>query len=90
MGKADAMAPRRVAGRHHDWDPLVTIGCVLALAIGFVALWRLGVPLPAVVLGLSLVCLAACLLFMILEARSQRKVHMRFNRVQTAETKRSG
>lgn len=59
--------------RRRDHDPLVTLGCVLAIGTAFVLLWRLGAPLTLLLPGLLLSCLAACLLFAFLGLRSHRK-----------------
>jgi len=55
-----------------DRDPIITLGFLLAVAIAFVVLWRLGVPLPLLISGLLLSCLLACLLFALVAVRSNR------------------
>ena len=55
-----------------DRDPLITLGCLLVVAIAFVVFWRLGVPLPLLISGLLLSCLLACLLFALVAVRSNR------------------
>ena len=63
----------RSIGTRRDRDPLITVGCLLAMAITLIVLWRLGVPLPLLISGLLLSCVLACLLFALVAVRGQRK-----------------
>ena len=84
------MRARGLGRKVRDRDSLITVGCVLAIAFAFVLLWRLGVPLPLLILGLLLSCLAACLLFMILVLRNHRKAHEHLARLQEGRRKDFG
>ena len=84
------MRARGPGRKVRDRDSLITVGCVLVIAFAFVLLWRLGVPLPLLILGLLLSCLAACLLFMILVLRNHRKAHEHLARLQEGRRKDFG
>jgi len=84
------MRARQLGRKVRDRDSLITVGCVLVIAFAFVLLWRLGVPLPLLILGLLLSCLLACLLVMLLELRSHRKAQECLARLHRESTRRPG